>query len=397
MSNTLPEPSADEITHSERLRAVLHEEIAANGPISFARYMERCLYTPGLGYYSAGRTKFGVDGDFVTAPELGGIFARCMVNAMLPTLQELGAGADILELGGGSGAFAESVLLALADLDTLPNRYLILEPSADLQQRQRDRLRAALPTALLARVHWVQRPPENDWEGLLFANEVIDALPVTRFSLREGDVFEVHVRIDGDGQFEMTDRPADALVSSSVRHLERDLKRSFADGYRSEVLPQLPYWIQAIAGSLRRGAMWFVDYGYPRREFYHPDRRDGTLIAHYRHRAHDDALLYPGLQDLSASVDFTALAEAGNSAGFALAAYLSQAHLLIATGLAQVHAEAVAACVDAAATYAVGQQIKRLTLPDQMGERFQAMLLVRDLPASALPTAVLAASQGRRL
>lgn len=397
MPNTLPEPLSDELAYSQRLVAVLREEIAANGPISFARYMERCLYTPGLGYYSAGRTKFGADGDFVTAPELGGIFAHCMVNAMLPTLRELGAGADILELGGGSGAFAESVLLALADLDTLPNRYLILEPSADLQQRQRDRLRAALPTALLARVHWVQRPPENDWEGLLFANEVIDALPVTRFSLREGDVFEVHVSIDGDGQFEMTDRPADALVSSSVRHLERDLKRSFADGYRSEVLPQLPYWIQAIAGSLRRGAMWFVDYGYPRREFYHPDRRDGTLIAHYRHRAHDDALLHPGLQDLSASVDFTALAEAGNSAGFALAAYLSQAHLLIATGLAQVHAEAVAACVDAAATYAVGQQIKRLTLPDQMGERFQAMLLVRDLPASALPTAVLAASQGRRL
>lgn len=397
MPNTLPEPLSDELAFSQRLVAVLREEIAANGPISFARYMERCLYTPGLGYYSAGRTKFGADGDFVTAPELGGIFARCMVNAMLPTLRELGAGADILELGGGSGAFAESVLLALADLDALPNRYLILEPSADLQQRQRDRLRAALPTALLARVHWVQRPPENDWEGLLFANEVIDALPVTRFSLREGDVFEVHVSIDGDGQFAMTDRPADALVSSSVRHLERDLKRSFADGYRSEVLPQLPYWIQAIAGSLRRGAMWFVDYGYPRREFYHPDRRDGTLIAHYRHRAHDDALLYPGLQDLSASVDFTALAEAGNSAGFALAAYLSQAHLLIATGLAQVHAEAVAACVDAAATYAVGQQIKRLTLPDQMGERFQAMLLVRDLPASALPAAVLAASQGRRL
>lgn len=398
MPNCLPEPHADEAAHSEKLAASLREEITGQGPIPFARFMERCLYAPGLGYYSAGRTKFGANGDFVTAPEIGEIFARCMVNAVLPTLTALGEEADFLELGGGSGAFAEVALRAFVDVGTLPRRYLILEPSADLQQRQQQRLRAALPAELMARVSWLQRPPDADWQGVLFANEVIDALPATRFTLRDGEVFEEHVGYDVDDRLELTDRPADALVSAAVRHLERDLGQPFADGYRSEVLPQLPYWVQAIAGSLRRGAMWFVDYGYPRREFYHPDRRDGTLVAHYRHRAHNDALLMPGLQDLSTSVDFTALAEAGNSAGFEVAAYLSQAQLLIAAGLEQVHAEAVSACAgDEAAVYAVAQQVKRLSLPGQMGDRFQVMLLVRNLSADALPAAVLAASQGRRL
>ena len=187
------------------------------------------------------------------------------------------------------------------------------------------------------------------------------------------------------------------VTGGAVRHLERDLGTAFADGYRSEVLPQLPYWIQAVAGSLERGAVWFIDYGYTRREFYHPERSDGTLIAHYRHRAHGDALLWPGLQDLSASVDFTALAEAGNQAGFAVAAYLSQAQFMIASNLEQIFSEAVIASADDAATYALSQQVKRLTLPGQMGDRFQVMLLARDLPQHALPAAVLATSQGRRL
>ncbi|HET6631846.1 MAG TPA: SAM-dependent methyltransferase [Rhodanobacteraceae bacterium] len=396
MSASLPEPDADERAHSQRLVAALQAEIAAQGPIPFSRYMERCLYAPGLGYYSAGRSKFGASGDFVTAPELGTLFAECVVQALLPTLRELGGGAEIVELGGGSGAFAEAALKRLDTLGTLPKRYGILEPSADLQQRQQQRLVANLTPALLARVHWLQRPPEDDWQGVLFANEVIDALPATRFTKRGGEVFEEHVAL-ADGTLQRRDLPADALVGAAVRHLERDLGTEFADGYRSELLPQLPYWMQAVAGSLSRGLLLFVDYGYPRHEYYLPERTDGTLIAHYRHRAHGDAMHLPGLQDLSTSVDFTALAEAGNQAGFAVAAYVPQAAFLIAAGLEPAFQRTHEAAADEAERYALAQQVKRLTLPGQMGERFQAMLLVRDLPPQALDAAVLGVDQSRRL
>ncbi|HEX7113052.1 MAG TPA: SAM-dependent methyltransferase [Mizugakiibacter sp.] len=397
MSTPLPEPSADERALSRRLCDQLREEIAAHGHVPFSRFMERCLYAPGLGYYSAGRTKFGAAGDFVTAPELGELFARCVVNAVLPALRALGPQADFLELGGGSGAFAEAALRALADAGALPRRYLILEPSADLRERQQARLHAALPAELAARAQWLERPPQEAWRGVLFANEVIDALPATRFTVHHGDVLEECVALDGEGRFARVDRPTDPLVSGAVRHLEADLGEPFADGYRSELLPQLPYWMQAVAGTLEAGLMLFVDYGYPRREYYLPERSDGTLVAHYRHRAHGDPYHLPGLQDLTAFVDFTALAEAGNSAGFSVAAYLPQAQFLIASGLAEAFAAASEAAPDEAARYRLAQEVKRLTLPGEMGERFQVMLFARGLDAVALPADVLLADQGHRL
>jgi len=397
MQSRLPEPSADERAHSDRLVQLLREMIAAQGPLSFSQYMERCLYAPGLGYYSAGRTKFGADGDFVTAPELGEMFARCVVNALQPTLASLGKDADFLELGGGSGAFAEAALKALAAHGMLPRNYLILEPSADLRERQRERLLANLPAEINARVQWLDRPPEADWRGVLFANEVIDALPTTRFTVRDGEIFEEHVLFDGDGRLQRTDRPADALVSGAVRHVERSLGTPLADGYRSEILPQLPYWIQAIAGSLTMGVMLFIDYGYVRREFYLPERDDGTLMAHYRHRAHNDPLYLPGLNDLTASVDFTGLAEAGSSAGFDLAVYLPQAQFLIGAGLQDIFQSMQGEATDDHAAYQLAQQVKRLMLPDQMGERFQAMLFARGLDTLPLPADLLAADQSGRL
>ncbi|WP_449426766.1 class I SAM-dependent methyltransferase [Rhodanobacter umsongensis] len=397
MPSRFPEPGADERAHSDRLLQLLREQIASHGPLPFSQYMERCLYAPGLGYYSAGKTKFGAAGDFVTAPELGELFARCVIDAVQPVLAMLGDDADFLELGGGSGAFAEAALKALAAGGTLPRQYLILEPSADLRERQRERLRANLPAALNARVQWLDRPPEQDWRGVLFANEVIDALPATRFAMRAGEVYEEHVALDGEGRLLRVDRPADALVAGAVRHVERDLGTDFADGYRSEILPQLPYWLQAVAGSLVAGLMLFVDYGYVRREFYLPERDDGTLMAHYRHHAHNDPLYLPGLNDLTASVDFTALAEAGNSAGFGVAAYLPQAQFLIGAGLQEIFESEQAKIADEHGRYRLAQQVKRLMLPDQMGERFQAMLLARGLDALPLPAELLAADQGGRL
>lgn len=397
MSSRLPEPTAEERAHSDRLLQLLREQIASHGPMPFSQYMERCLYAPGLGYYSAGRTKFGAAGDFVTAPELGGLFAGCVVNAVQPVLAMLGEQADFLELGGGSGAFAEAALKAMAASGTLPRQYLILEPSADLRERQRERLRANLPAELHARVQWLDRPPEEDWRGVLFANEVIDALPATRFAMRQGEVYEEHVALDGEGRLIRVDRPADALVAGAVRHVERDLGVDFTDGYRSEILPQLPYWVQAVAGALAAGLMLFIDYGYVRREYYLPERDDGTLMAHYRHHAHNDPLYLPGMNDLTASVDFTALAEAGNSAGFGVAGYLPQAQFLIGAGLQQVFEEAQAKVADEHGRYRLAQQAKRLMLPEQMGERFQAMLLARGLDALPLPAELLAADQGGRL
>ncbi len=397
MQSRFPEPSVDERAHSDRLVQLLREMVAAQGPLSFAQYMERCLYAPGLGYYSAGRTKFGADGDFVTAPELGEIFARCVVNTLQPTLASLCPDADFLELGGGSGAFAEAALRALAASDTLPRNYRILEPSADLRERQRERLLANLPAETNARVQWIDRPPEADWRGVLFANEVIDALPATRFTVRDGEIFEEHVVFDGDGRLQRIDRPADAMVCTAVRRIERDLGTPFIEGYRSEVLPQLPYWIQAIAGSLTAGIMLFVDYGYVRREFYLPERDDGTLMAHYRHRAHNDPLYLPGLNDLTASVDFTALAEAGKSAGFDLAVYLPQAQFLIGSGLQDIFLDMQSETKDDHGGYQLAQQVKRLMLPDQMGERFQAMLFCRGVDSLALPADLLTADQAGRL
>lgn len=397
MNAKLPEPGADEREHSEHLSNLLREEIASHGPMAFSRFMERCLYTPGLGYYSAGKAKFGAEGDFVTAPELGTLFARCVSHSLAPVLASLGPDADFMEIGGGSGAFAEAALLALDAAGRVPRRYMILEPSADLRERQRERLHAALPAALAARAVWLDGPPEDEWDGVIFANEVIDALPTTRFTLRDGEVYEEYVVLDGERRFVRSDRPADALVGGAVRHVERDLGRDFPVGYRTEILPQLPYWMQAVAGSLRRGAMLFADYGYPRSEYYLPERTDGTLRAFYRHRAHNDAFFLPGLQDITASVDFTALAEAGNNAGFGVAAYMPQAQFLIAAGMQAFFEDDYMALTDEAARYRLAQEVKRLTLPDQMGERFQVMLFAKGIERDALPADVLAADQGSRL
>jgi SAM-dependent MidA family methyltransferase len=368
----LPEPSADARAHSARLLQAIRAEIRAQGPIPFSRYMELALYAPGLGYYSAGARKFGAEGDFITAPELGPGFARCVADAVAPVLRQLGPQSVFFELGGGSGAFAEQALLRLAEIDALPAHYAILEPSADLRQRQAERLRSLLPETLGARLRWLDGPPQQAWDGVLFANEVIDALPTPRFCLRDGAVFEEHVALDAEGGLRREDRPADAFLESAVGHLERSLGRPLGQGYRSELLPQLPYWLQAVAGPLRHGAMLFTDYGYPRAEYYAEARSEGTLVCSYRHRAHADPYFLPGLQDLTAFVDFTALAEAGVGAGFDLAGYCSQASFLIGNGL-QARLEEIEAIEDEVLRYRRHQEIKRLTLPGEMGERFQAM------------------------
>ncbi|MFZ9934135.1 MAG: class I SAM-dependent methyltransferase [Arenimonas sp.] len=379
----LPHPSEEALAHSARLTDIIHQAIALEqGAIPFARFMELALYAPGLGYYSAGARKFGAEGDFVTAPELGGGFAHALAQAGAGVLAQIEGEGIWFEIGAGTGALAEKTLKCLQKLGRLPAAYWILEPSADLRERQHTHLQASLPPELFARCLWLDAPPEQPWQGVLVANEVIDALPATRFIKEEGEVFEECVALDAKQQFARVMRPADALVSGAVRHLERYLQREFEEGYCSEVLPQLPYWIQAVAGTMRRGAMLFIDYGYARGEYYVPERDDGTLICHYRHRAHGDYFVWPGLQDLTASVDFTALAEAGTSAGFQLAGYCSQSSFLLANGLAEYIA-GYESGMDEVARYRESQMVKKLILPGEMGERFQFMGFARGVDFSA--------------
>lgn len=374
MSTTLPIPSADAQAHSAHLRELIQEQIiAAGGSIPFWKYMELVLYAPGLGYYSAGAHKFGAGGDFTTAPERSPLFSACVADALAPVLRQLGDEAVFVELGGGSGAFAEACLLTLQQRGILPARYALLEPSADLRQRQRERLQAQLPAEVFARVEWLDGPIQTPWRGVLFANEVIDALPTPRFVIQDDEVWEEHVGLDGEGRFVVLEKPADAMLQAAVRNVQQRLSEPLPEGYRSEVLAQLPYWVQAVMGGLQAGALLFIDYGYARGEYYLPERHTGTLRAFRQHHVTNDVFAWPGLQDITASVDFTALAEAGVGAGFEFSGYCSQASFLLGNRLQENLQEAEAQAADEAARHGLRQQAKTLTLPSEMGERFQAI------------------------
>ena len=385
MSESLPQPSPEALEHSERLRSAITDEARAQQGIPFSRFMELAMYAPGLGYYSAGASKFGDEGDFVTAPELGPVFAACVAEAVAPVLQQLGTDAKFLEVGGGTGAFAKVALMRLLELDALPDRYFILEPSAQLKARQRALLFEALPSYLFDLVEWLDGPVPYDWRGVLFANEVIDALPVSRFEIGdEREVLEGYVVADSDAAATMQHefRGADEFLARAVNHVQSTLHEPMPQGFRSELLPQLPYWIQAISGGMKQGAMLFVDYGYSRAEYYQHDRDQGTVRAFYRHRTHNDVLKWPGLQDLTASVDFTALAEAGVEAGFDMAGYCSQASFLLGNGL-QGALERIERIDDPALQMRRRNEVKRLTLPSEMGERFQVMGFEKDVSFGA--------------
>ena len=367
----LPAPAADALVHSERVRALVAARIAGSGGfLSFADYMDAVLYAPGLGYYSAGAQKFGAAGDFVTAPELGPVFARCLARLAGPTLRQLGGGV-ILEVGGGSGALAADLLLALRDEP--PDRYLLLDVSGDLRERQRRTLAARVPE-LLHRVTWLNALPPEPLNGVLLANEVLDALPVERFRMRHGRPSQLGVQVVG-GQFAWAEQPAPGPLAAAVADLQGELGQSLPDGYTTEIGLRQPVWLRALFAALGRGLALCIDYGGTRREIYHAGRRDGTLVCHYRHRQHTDPFFLPGLQDLTAWADFSAAADAATHAGLEVAAYATQAHTLLATGvLADVQVDGRAA--DTARLREL-QEIQRLLLPGEMGERFKVLALTR--------------------
>ncbi len=370
----LPRPDAAARAHSRKLAARIAEEIgAAGGTIRFSRFMELALYAPGLGYYSAGAAKFGQAGDFVTAPELSPLFARCLARNCAAVLASLPAGGDILELGAGSGAMAADLLPELQRLDALPRRYLILETSGELKARQLKTIRETTPD-LARRVDWLARPPP-ELEGVILANEVIDALPCERFQLRESGIGYLGVGYR-DGKFLWRPMPADEALLAQQARIAEALGAPLPGGYRSEWRPMLAPWLAGIADSLKRGLMLLVDYGLPRAQLYHPQRVDGTLICHYRHHAHGNPFWWPGLQDITAWVDFTAVAEAAQAQGLVLDGFTTQAAFLLASGLEHLLPDPDHP--DPRRHLEQAHQVGQLILPGEMGERFKVAGFSRD-------------------
>jgi SAM-dependent MidA family methyltransferase len=369
----LPVPSDAALQLSAALAAEIRAAIErAGGWLDFERYMELALYAPGRGYYSAGSTKLGAAGDFVTAPELSSALGRALATTLAAELAALGSH-EVLELGAGSGALATQLLESFAKLGH-EVRYRILEPSADLRQRQRQTL-----ARFADRVEWLERLPEAPFAGVIVANEVLDALPVCRFTIVGANARALGVVARGGG-FEWGEpRPVPA-VTAAVATLEGRLGRSLSNGYSSELCLLLPAWLRALAASLERGSVLFADYGLVRAEYYHEQRASGTLICHYRHRAHDDPFLYPGLQDITAWVDFSAVADAARAAGFEIGGFTTQGHYLLNV----LTALPAGLGIDLTAPREQSA-LQTLILPGEMGERFKVLLLRKGLDGPPLP------------
>ena len=370
---SIPDRSA--LEHSENLCHRIREVIKDHGGnVSFTRYMEMALYEPGLGYYSSGAEKFGAAGDFVTAPDLSPLFALCLARQCQQTLSLL-QNPVILECGPGSGSLACALLAALEQEQCLPESYCMLEVSAGLRERQQQMMQRKIPH-LLSRVTWLDSLPTRDFSGIILANEVLDAMPVNRYLYTEGVPRELGVGLDG-GKFTWTVMAPAREKLSGLMSLMQDVGLTWPATYVTEINHNLAAWIASVTERLQHGMVLLIDYGYPRREYFHPQRSDGTLLCHYRHRVHHDPFFYPGLQDITASVDFTAVAEAALAAGLEVKGYTSQANFLLGCGLAEILEEKQLAGVIEGAE--LSRQARILLLPGEMGERFKVMALTRDI------------------
>ncbi|MDR1062762.1 MAG: SAM-dependent methyltransferase [Azoarcus sp.] len=376
----LPLPDADALEQSARLTALIGSEIiAAGGWIPFYRYMELALYAPGLGYYAGGARKFGIGGDFITAPGLTPLFGQALA-AQVEEIMRASA-REAIEVGAGDGHLAADLLCELEIRHCLPEHYGILEISAELRARQRETLFRRAPR-LAARVHWLDSLPET-FSGVVLANEALDAMPLHMIAAKNGGIYERGVTLaatDAPRAFAWEDRPARAAVLEAARRLP--LPPGGEGEYVTEINLAAAAWISAWGARLRQGALLLIDYGYPRDEFYLPSRAKGTLMCHYRHRAHDDLFLWPGLVDITGSVDFTAMAEAGFDAGLDVLGYASQGQFLLNCGLLDCLARRGPR--DGADYLRAASAVQKLTLPREMGELFKALALGRGIGSALL-------------
>lgn len=380
---SLPAPDEFALKLSDNLREKIRQAILENdGSIGFEQYMQMALYEPEFGYYSAGSGKFGEQGDFVTAPEISSIFSRCLARQCQQVLSEITSGC-ILEFGPGTGVMAIDILRELERNNALPRVYYMLEPSADLRQRQQQNVKQQIPH-LQERIVWLERLPEKKIEGIILANEVIDAMPVKRIVLDHTiQEYAVTCESESSGQirFQWIKKELDEKSMDVVQEMLDTLKEALPTPYTSEINFYIKPWLNSLNDILDKGLILISDYGYPRQEFFHPQRHAGTLICHYRHHAHDDPFLYPGLQDITASVDFTAVAEAAADAGLHISGFTTQAHFLIACGLDQFVLEHEAD--DVTERTQMTHQVSKLTMPGEMGEKFKFIGLTKKLETKA--------------
>ena len=372
----LPELDPVSKAQSERCAAYIRERISdAGGSISFAEFMHYALYAPALGYYVAGAAKFGEAGDFVTAPEVSPVFGRVIARQCATVLGHIN-NASILEFGAGSGRLAVDVMARLADLDSMPERYSIVEVSPDLRERQRELIEQELP-AHVGRFEWLDRMPEAQ-RGVILANELLDALPVERFICRGAGVRQLRVA-DEAGEFVFVEETAPEVLATAVRGIEEELGDRFPANYVSEVSLSAPAWISDMADTLEHGVALLFDYGISRREYYAPDREEGWLRCHFRHRAHNDPLILVGVQDLTAWVDFSSIAVTAIDRELDVQGYVSQAQFLLAGGLDEEMRQF--ANLSPGSQLELSNQIKMLTLPGEMGENVKCIGLSRgDVP-----------------
>lgn len=378
-TQSLPEPSIDALNHSKKLVDAIRQEIENSDTqsITFRRYMEMALYQPNLGYYVAGTHKIGDQGDFVTAPEISSLFSKCIASQSKQILQKVGG--CLLELGAGSGRMACDILLELEEQNQLPDRYYILDLSPDLIQRQQQTFKNKAPH-LTHLVEWISELPLN-FTGVILGNEVIDAMPVDVFTQNGNDIFEHHVIWQDESLVEQL-RPANEKLEQQVIKLNISTEKP----YTSEINPNINAWIKTLSESLSQGIILLIDYGYTQSEYYLADRNKGTLICHYQHLVNEAPLTYTGLQDITANVDFTAVAEAANNAGFDVSGYTSQAHFLANSGLEQHFAKALEEQEpdDQEHQYRLAQQVRTLSLPSEMGERFKCIALSKNMDDTLL-------------
>jgi SAM-dependent MidA family methyltransferase len=369
MNTILPVPAPEAAQHSERLSAFIKNDIINQGGwISFARYMALVLYTPGLGYYTAGACKFGEAGDFVTAPELSSLFGYTLAGQISEIM--INSAPFVLELGAGSGKLAADILEQLERVGSLPERYMILEVSADLRERQKRLLQHRLPH-LISRIDWLDSLPGH-FSGVMLANEVFDALPVHLLHWQAGKVDEIGITFNDKGFSKEQRNIQDAALLNAAQSI------TVPDNYVSEICMNSRGLMNSLATCLTQGVMLFIDYGFGAREYYHPQRTEGTLMCHYRHLAHDDPFFLPGLQDITAHVNFSDLAETGIDAGLALLGYTNQAFFLINNGIADLLD--MTSAQNLREYLPLSAQLQKLTSPAEMGELFKVIALGRDYP-----------------
>ncbi len=369
-TNELPKPDAEATAHQLRLQESIRSLIEAQGgAISFEQYMQAALYMPDMGYYRCGTQKFGAAGDFITAPEISLLFAQCMARFILQT----GLNQSVLEVGAGSGILAANILQTLDGQGMLPEKYYILELSAELRTRQKETITRLIPGAT-DRVIWLDDLPK-DFTGVVLANELLDAMPVRRFHMVHGELYEQFVSLDETG-FCYQDRPiSDKRLLQRIKELETQTSFAKAREYLSEINFMAEDWIRALAATLKQAVVLLIDYGYPRNAYYHEQRVMGTLMCHYQHRAHADPLILAGLQDITAYIDFTAVADAALDAGMDVCGFSTQAHFLMALGLLEnIDTEHD----NVAEQLKTSTEIKKLTMPNEMGENFKVMVLSKN-------------------